>query len=171
MPQLPGVGGEIEAFLKLPTQVMPGTDAFQRSGKSGREISSLFQHLGPCVDDLAFVNGIKVDSNNHAPATMHVNTGSVFQGNPSVGAWVEYGLGSENQNLPGYIVLHDARGGPVNGSAVGQNGDRPATYQGTPVRPAGKPILDLASAEGVTGEQARRELGLLRLMHEPPGPA
>ena len=166
MPQLPGVAGEIEAFLKIPTQVMPGTDPFQRYGKSGREISSLFQHLGPCVDDLAFVHGIKVDSNNHAPATMHVNTGSVFQGNPSVGAWVEYGLGSENQNLPGYIVLHDARGGPVNGSAVWQNGYLPATYQGTPLRPSGTPILDLASAKGVTREHARRELELLRWMNE-----
>src|SRR5260370_25204819 len=166
MPQLPGVGGEIEAFLKLPTQVMPGTDAFQRSGKSGREISSLFQHLGPCVDDLAFVNGIKVDSNNHAPATMHVNTGSVFQGNPSVGAWVEYGLGSENQNLPGYIVLHDARGGPVNGSAVWQNGYLPAPYQGTPLRPAGTPIPDLASAEGVTGAQARPQMEMRPLVNE-----
>jgi hypothetical protein len=166
MPKIPGVEGEIEAFLKGKTQVLPETDPFQRVGQSGRQISSLFRHLGGCIDDLAFVRGIKVDSNNHSPATMHVNTGSVFQGNPSVGAWVVYGLGSENQNLPGYIVLHDPRGGPVNNSAVWQSGYLPATYQGTPLRPSGTPILDLESAKGVTREQARRELELLRWMNE-----
>jgi hypothetical protein len=126
----------------------------------------LFQHLTGCIDDLAFVRGVKVDSNNHSPATMHVNTGSVFQGNPSVGAWVCYGLGSENENLPGYIVLHDRRGGPVNGSAVWQSGYLPATYQGTPLRPSGTPILHLEPPRGMTPEGARRQLDLLRWMNE-----
>ncbi|MEO7651772.1 MAG: DUF1501 domain-containing protein [Bryobacteraceae bacterium] len=149
MPAMEGVSGEIASFLKQPNQVMPNPYPYQRVGKSGRQISSLFKHLGDCVDDMAFVHGIKVDSNNHSPATMHVNTGSVFQGNPSVGAWVVSGLGSENQNLPGYVVLHDPRGGPVNGSAVWQSGYLPATYQGTPLRPSGTPILDLSLPAGV----------------------
>jgi len=166
LPKIEGVTGEIEAFLKEPHQAMPNRYPFARAGKSGRYLSTLFEHLPACIDDLAFVHGIKVDSNNHSPATMHVNTGSVFQGNPSVGAWVTYGLGSENQNLPGYIVLHDYRGGPVNGSAVWQGGYLPATYQGTSLRPTGDPILHLTSPPGMTRERLRRELDLLRRINE-----
>jgi hypothetical protein len=114
------------------------------------------------IDDISFVHGVEVDNNNHAPATMHVNTGSVLQGNPSVGAWVTYGLGSENRNLPGYVVLHDPRGGPVNGPAVWQSGYLPGAYQGTAFRPEGVPVLNLESPQGISRAQARAELDFLQ---------
>jgi hypothetical protein len=166
LPRVPGVSGEVAAFLRGAHRILPSPYPFARAGKSGREICTLFEHLGTCVDDLAFVHGLKVDSNNHAPATLHVNTGSVFQGSPSVGAWVTYGLGSENRDLPGYVVLHDRRGGPVNGSAVWDSGYLPAAYQGTPLRPSGDPILHLASPPGLSRQQVRGELDLLRWLNQ-----
>ena len=167
--RLPAMGeleGELASFLKQPHGAVPPPFPLRQCGSSGRWMSTLFEHLSKSADDLASVHGVKVDSNNHSPATMHVNTGSPFQGNPSVGAWVNYGLGSENQNLPGYVVLHDARGGPVNGSAVWQSGYLPAAYQGVPFRSAGEPILNLQSPPGVSREQTRRELDLLRYLNE-----
>ena len=166
MPELPNVEGEIEAFLRNGALAMPSPFEFRRYGQSGRPVSTLFERLGPLADELAFVYGIRGDSNNHSPATMHSNTGSPFQGNPSVGAWVSYGLGSENRNLPAYVVLPDHRGGPVNGPAVWQSGYLPATFQGTPLRPAGPPILNLDSPPGVDRARARRDLDLLRWMNE-----
>ena len=122
--------------------------------------------LGECVDDLAFVYGIKVENNNHGPATMSVNTGSQFQGSPSVGSWVTYGLGSPNQDLPGYVVIQDPRGAPVNGGAVWGNGYLPAAYQGTLFRSKGSPILDLAPPRDVSREQQRKEFDLLKFLNE-----
>ena len=122
MPKAERTTGEIATFSAAPNRIIPPVSPFRQHGQSGRWVSGLLPELATVVDDLAFIHGVKVDNNNHSPATMHVNTGSVFQGSPSVGAWVTYGLGTENQNLPGYGVLHDARGGPVNGSAVWQSG-------------------------------------------------
>ena len=164
--KIPGVHGQLEQFLKQQNPVLPIVFPFERRGQSGRLMSVLFEHMGKFADDFAFVHGIMGDSNNHGPSTMHVNTGSVMPGAPSVGAWVAYGLGSENQNLPGYLVLHDHRGGPVNGAAVWQNGYLPAAYQGTVLRPSGTPILNLASPPGVSKERTRAELDLLRWMNE-----
>ena len=166
IPAPKGVTGEVAAFLRTENIALPNPFPFVRAGKSGRMISSLFTNLQSCVDDLAFVHGIKVDSNNHAPATMHVNTGSPFFGYPSVGSWITYGLGTENQNLPGYVVMQDPRGGPVNGSAVWESGFLPAAYQGTPLRPTGIPILDLAPPQGLGREQLGRELELLRRFNQ-----
>jgi len=118
------------------------------------------------VDDLAFIYGIRVDNNNHGPATMHVTTGSQLQGSPSVGSWVTYGLGSPNQNLPGYVVIQDPRGSPVNGSVVWGNGYLPASYQGTLFRSTGSPILDMDLPSGVTREQQRKEFDFIQRLNE-----
>ena len=166
MPQLPDVEGEIEAFLRRGATALPSPFEFKRHGETGRAISTLFEHLGPLADKLALVYGVKGESNNHSPATMQINTGSPFQGHPSVGAWVTYGLGSENRNLPGYVVLQDYRGGPVNGPAVWQSGYLPATYQGTPFRPSEPAVLHLDSPPGVDRARTRRELDLLRRFNE-----
>jgi hypothetical protein len=97
---------------------------------------------------------------------MHVNTGTQLQGSPSVGAWVTYGLGTVNQNLPGYVVLEDPRGAPVNGSAVWGNGYLPASYQGTTFKTSGTPILDLERPPGLTRERQRQELDALKFLNE-----
>jgi hypothetical protein len=150
LPKLPGLSGEIEGFLGAPHRVIPSPFDFKQYGQSGRYVSTLFPGIGSVVDEMAFVHGIMVDNNNHGPATMHANTGSQLQGSPSVGSWITYGLGSENQNLPGYVVIQDPRGAPVNGSAVWGNGYLPATYQGTLFRSTGSPILDLTLPKGLS---------------------
>jgi hypothetical protein len=163
LPMVPGLSGEMQGFLAAPHRAIPGLFEFRQHGQSGRWISSLFPELATCADDLAFVHGIKVDNNNHAPATFHVNNGSQFQGNPSIGSWVTYGLGSLNRNLPGYVVIQDPRGGPMNGASVWGNGYLPASYQGTMFRSSGTPILDLNLPQGVTRERQRQEFDLLKL--------
>jgi hypothetical protein len=97
---------------------------------------------------------------------MHVNTGSQLQGSASVGSWVTYGLGSPNQDLPGYVVIQDPRGSPVNGSVVWGNGYLPASYQGTLFRSAGSPILDLELPAGIARDQQRREFDLIKKLND-----
>lgn len=166
LPKLPGLSGEIEGFLDAPHRTIPSPFEFKQYGKSGRYMSTLFPNLGEVVDEIAFVHGIKVENNNHGPATMHVTTGSQLQGSASVGSWITYGLGSENRNLPGYVVIQDPRGAPVNGSAVWGNGYLPASYQGTQFRSTGSPILDLALPKGLTRSQQRREFDYLAKLNQ-----
>ena len=139
---------------------------FQKYGKSGIEVSEIFPHVGSCVDDMCFIRSIYGDSNNHAPALFEMNTGSIMQGHPSIGSWVSYGLGTENQNLPGFVVMTDHRGGPIGGAPNWSSGFMPATYQGTVFRASGTPILDLAPAPGVTPEQQRTSLDLLGKLND-----
>jgi hypothetical protein len=166
MPMISEVSGQIEALLKADNQLLPSPFEFAPFGHSGRYINKSFEQFGPCVDDLAFLYGIKGDSNSHGASTMQINTGSIFQGSPSVGAWIVYGLGTENQNVPGYIVLQDPRGGPMNGAAVWQSGYLPAAFQGTALRTVGTPILDLLPPAGMTRERERKDLDFLRFLNE-----
>jgi hypothetical protein len=166
MPALPNLKGEIAANLTKNVVPMPEMWPFASFGQSGRKVSSLFENLGPLVDQLAFVHGIIGDSNNHGPATLQISTGSELQGSPSVGAWVTYGLGSETRDLPGYVVICDPRGEPTNGNAVWSAGFLPASFQGTPLNSKGPPIVDLALPAGVTAPRARRELDLIRRLNE-----
>src|SRR5579871_1196126 len=139
---------------------------FQKYGRSGIEISEIYPNLATCVDDLCFLRSLYGDSNNHAPALFEMNTGSIMQGHPSVGSWVTYGLGTENQDLPGFVVMTDHRGGPIGGAPNWSSGFMPATYQGTVFRASGAPILDLSPGEGVTPEEQRASLDLLARMNE-----
>ncbi len=153
--------GELQGKLSFPHVCVGSPFEFQQYGQSGRYLSELFPNLARHVDELAFIHGIEVENQNHGPATLHVNTGSPFPGSPSVGAWIQYGLGRLNDNLPGYIVIQDARGAPTNGAAVWSNGYLPAAYQGTLLRPNGTPIINLDRPTGVSVEQQRNELDAL----------
>src|SRR5262245_7714062 len=166
LPKVPGLSGEIEGFLSSPHRAIPTPYEFKQCGQSGRWISSLLPKLSEHVDDLAFIHGVKVDNNNHGPATMSMNTGSQFQGHASIGSWVTYGLGSPNEDLPAYVVIQDPRGAPVNGAAVWSNGYLPAAYQGTLFRSKGTPIIDLAPPADVTRERQRSEFDLLKALNE-----
>lgn len=159
---------KIKAFFGgSDTPLMRSPFAFQKYGKSGIEVSELFPHIGGCVDDLCFVRSLSGDSNNHAPALFEMNTGSILQGHPSIGSWVTYGLGTQNQDLPGFVVMTDHRGGPIGGAPNWSSGYMPATYQGTLFRSSGTPILDLAPGDGVSPASQRADLDLLaRLNHE-----
>lgn len=166
LPRPEGLSGEVATALDAPHTAMPSHWDFQRSGESGRHVCSLFPNLARHVDEMAFAYGVRLDNNNHGPATLHLNTGSQFPGSPSVGSWIGYGLGTPNQNLPGYVVIRDPRGGPVNGSAVWGNGYLPASFQGVRFRSSGPPILDLERPSGVSREQQRREFDLLRWLND-----
>lgn len=152
-------GGNNQPLLKSPYN-------FKKYGKSGIEVSDLFPHLSGCVDDMCFLRSIYGDSNNHAPALFEMNTGTIRQGYPSVGSWVTYGLGSVNQDLPGYVVMTDHRGGPIGGAPNWSSGFMPATYQGTIFRSGGTPILDLSPGAGVTSEEQRTSLDLLAKLNQ-----
>ncbi|MBI5692382.1 MAG: DUF1501 domain-containing protein [Verrucomicrobia bacterium] len=133
---------------------------FRRAGQSGAEIATNWEHLARVVDDLCFYRGCQVDSVNHPTAMYQMNTGNRFGGDPALGSWVTYGLGSVNQDLPGFIVLPEVSY-PQGGAPNWGNGFLPAHFQGTPLRPSGSPILDLAPPAGVTREQQQANLDLL----------
>ena len=133
---------------------------FKKHGESGADMADNWRHLSAVADDLCFYRGCQVDSVNHPTAMYQMNCGNRFGGDPGIGAWVTYGLGTENQDLPGYIVLPDVSY-PQGGAPNWSNGYLPAFYQGTPLRPKGSPILDLSPPEGITRERQRMNLDLL----------
>jgi hypothetical protein len=141
-------GGKVELFQSEPGAVMPSPWKWRQHGRCGKWVSDLLPHLAACVDEIAFLPAMVSKSNVHGPATFMQNTGFVLPGFPSVGAWISYGLGSLNQDLPTFVVLPDARGFPPNGPANWGSGFLPAAHQGTMVRPGSKsPIFDLFPPE------------------------
>jgi hypothetical protein len=133
---------------------------FIKAGKSGADISTEWVHLKEQVDDICFYRGAQVDSVNHPTACYQLNTGNQFGGDPGVGAWVTYGLGTLNDNLPGFVVL-PRTSYPQGGAGNWSNGYLPAEFQGTPLRPEGSPILNLNPPAGVTSERQRKNLDLI----------
>ncbi len=124
-----------------------------------------WNHLSNVADELCLIRGCQVDSVNHPTAMYQMNCGNRFGGDPGIGAWVTYGLGTENQNLPGFVVLPEVSY-PQGGAANWSNGYLPAFFQGTPLRPKGSPILDLSPPPGVTSERQRMNLDLLTQMNQ-----
>ena len=144
-----------------PGGLMPSPWKFKKYGQSGIEVSDLFPNVARHVDDLAVIRSMYTTSNDHGPALYQMNTGTVLAGHPSVGSWLTYGLGSENQNLPGFVVFTDNRGGPINGQPNWGAGFMPAAYQGTQFRSSGEPIVDLKPPKEVSRERQRKWLDLL----------
>jgi len=138
---------------------------FKRAGKLGVEMNSLFENFAECADDVCFYRGLRAESVNHPTALYHLNTGNQFGGDPAVGSWVTYGLGSENKNLPSFVVLPDTAF-PQGGAANWSNGFLPAEFQGTPLRAAGAPVLDMAPPAGVTAERQRAVMDLMGALNK-----
>src|SRR5918998_1869716 len=134
---------------------------FKPYGECGKLVSDLFPHLGGCVDDVAFLHSMTADSPIHGSAMLQMNTGRILSGSPCLGSWVNYGLGSVNQNLPGFVVMLDPTGGPISGAKNWSSGYMPASYQGVILRSAGEPILDLVPPKDMTGGMQRRLLDTL----------
>lgn len=130
---------------------------FKQYGQSGKYVSDLFPKLATCVDDIAFIHSMTADSPIHGSAMLQMNTGKILSGSPCLGSWVNYGLGSVNENLPGFVVMLDPTGGPISGSKNWSSGYMPASFQGTTLRSAGVPVLDLKRPEG-TSQEAQRLL-------------
>jgi hypothetical protein len=133
---------------------------FARHGQSGIAMCEHWRHLPAVADELCIYKGLQAESVNHPTACYHFNTGNRFGGDPAIGSWVTYGLGSENQNLPAFVVFPEAAF-PQGGAANWSNGFLPAHYQGTALRPSGSPVLDLSPPPGVTAEVQRKNLDLL----------
>ena len=140
---------------------------FQKHGDSGLEISSLYPYVARFADDLCVIRSMYCDTPTHSPGILQMNTGSIFVGRPSLGSWLSYGLGTENENLPSYVVMVDPRGGaPGRGGGAWSPGFMPAVYQGTLFRSQGSPLLDLETPRGISPSSQRRGMDLLgRLNH------
>ena len=147
--------------VRKPGTLLGSSRRFARHGQAGNEISDLYPHLAGCVDCMAVIRSMYADSFAHGSGLLQMNTGFLGQGYPSLGSWVTYGLGTVNQNLPGYVVLLDHRGGPISGPPNWGSGFMPATYQGTQFRTSGEPILNLQPPKGITAAQQRNQLDLL----------
>lgn len=128
---------------------------FKQYGDSGKWVSELFPNVAKHVDDISFIHSMTADSPIHGSAMLMMNSGSLLSGRPSLGSWVNYGLGSLNENLPGYVVMLDKTGGPISGAKNWTSGYMPASYQGVVFRSQGSPILNLANPDDVSRVQQR----------------
>ena len=138
---------------------------FRKAGRSGADIAENWEHLAGVADEICFYRGCQVDSVNHPTAMYQMNTGNRFGGDPAMGAWTVYGLGTSNQDLPGFVVLPELAY-PQGGAANWSNGYLPAVYQGTPLRAKGSPLLDLEPPAGITSEHQRANLDLLARLNQ-----
>ncbi len=145
----------MDTFAKDPPKLLGTRRKFAQHGGSGAYVSELFPHTAGIVDDISIVKSCATDVFNHAPAKLFMNTGSTQFGRPSMGAWVTYGIGSECQNLPGFVVLQSGPRGPRGGAMNWTSGFLPTTYQGVPLRGQGEPILNLSNPHGVNPTRQR----------------
>jgi len=163
------VKGKRFAFLKKDAKLLGTRRKFRRYGECGAELSEVIPHMASIADDIALVRSMKTDVFNHGPAKMFTNTGSPRFGRPAMGAWVTYGIGSEADSLPGFVVLHSGPRGPRGGTALWGSGFLPTTYQGVPFLNGPNPILNLSSPKGFNRQSqgefidAVKQLNALRL--------
>ncbi len=153
------------AFAQQNAKLMAPQYAFKKCGQSGLEISEAMPHLREVADDIAIIRSLNAQHFNHAPAQIFVNTGSPMPGRPSMGSWVTYGLGSESDDLPGFVVLSSG-GGSSGGVANFSSGFLPTLFSGVPFRGKGQPIVNVANPPGVDVKLQRDSLSLIRAMNE-----
>ncbi|MBI1918065.1 MAG: DUF1501 domain-containing protein [Planctomycetes bacterium] len=139
---------------------------FKQYGRCGKWVSDLFPYLATCVDDIAFLHSMYAESPIHGSAMLMMNCGRILSGHPALGSWVNYGLGSVNENLPGFVVMLDPTGGPISGPKNWSSGYMPAAYQGVVLRADRTPIHDLALPPGLTRDAQRQLLDRLRQKNE-----
>ncbi len=159
------VMGQKYAFIKPDAALFASEFKFAKHGQSGAELSEALPHLAEVVDELAIIKSMTTDAFNHAPGQVLMQTGSTQFGRPCLGAWTLYGLGSEAQNLPGFVVLNSA-GGLSGGAALYGGGFLPTVYQGVPFRKSGDPVLFLSNPAGITDRMQRRTLDLIKDLNE-----
>ena len=156
------IKGERFAFIKGVPRLLGSPHKFVRHGRSGAELSELLPHLGSIADDVAIVKSMHTTQFNHAPAQIFMNTGHQIPGRPSMGAWLTYGIGSANKDLPGFVVLLSGKNAPDGGRSCWGPGFLPSAYQGVEFRRAGDPVLFLSNPDGVSPETRRRSLDVLK---------
>ena len=156
----------MDTFSKEKPKLLAARRKFAKHGQSGATISECLPHLATVADDLTFIKSMQTNVFNHAPAKVFMNTGSAQFGRPSMGSWVTYGIGSESQSLPGFVVLMSGPRGPRGGAAMWASGFLPTTFQGVPFRSGGDPILNLSSPAGVTKDRQRQVLDAVKDLNE-----
>lgn len=165
----------IDVFNGNPGPLMKSPFRFKQFGQSGAWVCEHYANVAKHVDDFAFIRSCYSESNDHVPALYHINTGIPRAGFPSAGSWITYGLGSENNSLPGYVVLGNTQG-VKGGNLNWSSGFLPTTYQGTLFRPAGAPVINLARPGEVSRADQRAQLDLMaklnsRHLEQHPGEA
>ena len=160
------VKGERFAFIQGVPRLLGSPHSFSRLGASGAEVSHLLPHFAEIVDDVSIVKSMWTTQFNHAPAQIYMCTGHQLVGRPSFGAWTTYGLGSENQDLPGFVVLLSGQSQPDGGKSCWGSGFLPTFYQGVEFRRSGEPVLFLSNPEGVDAVARRRSLDLMRDLNQ-----
>jgi len=156
-----------DAFNKATKNIaMKSPYKFAKQGQSGIVFPEVYPQLAQHADELCVIRSLHCESNNHGPALFQMNSGSILAGRPCMGSWATYGLGSEDENLPGFVVMLDHQGAPINGAMNWSNGFMPAAYQGVPFRPTGEPIAYLSPPSGITDERQRARLDLLKKWNE-----
>lgn len=156
----------IKPFFGKRGTVMKSPWAFKQYGQSGQWVSDMLPHLAKRVDDITFLHGMVSRSNAHGPAIFQMSTGYIFQGFPSVGSWISYGLGAGNENLPSFVVLPDARGLPPCGVANWGNGFLPAAHQGVIFGEEKTPIADLRPPASISEMEQAATYDLLTELNE-----
>jgi len=149
-----------------PGRLLKSPWGFRKHGQCGMPVSDLFPAIGGCADDLALIRSMKSESNNHVPAVYHMLTGSILSGRPGLGSWSVYGLGTENQNLPAFVVMTDPRALVGGGATNWSSGFLPSTYQGVQFRSTGLPVLNLKPPSDLSPEKQREQLDLIGKLNE-----
>jgi Protein of unknown function (DUF1501) len=153
------------AFINPNSKLLGPKFKFAKYGQSGAEVSELLPHFSKIVDEVAIVKSMTTDAFNHAPGQILMNSGSMLFGRPSMGAWVTYGLGSESQNLPAFVVFSSGKKGPSGGNSCWGSGFLPTVYQGVQFRGSGDPVLYLSNPPGVDNKLQRDSLDTLQHMN------
>src|SRR4051812_48407248 len=160
------ISGQKFAFIKGTPKLLGTPHKFKQHGKSGGWFSDIIPNIAGISDDLCVVKSMWTDQFNHSPAELFLFTGAQRAGNASLGSWVTYGLGSENQDLPGFVVLLSGGTDPTGGKSLWGSGFLPSVYQGVQCRTAGEPILYASNPPGMDRETRRRSLDALRKLNE-----
>ena len=151
--------GKLLAFIKPDSRIWASPRTFSRHGQCGMEFSDWVPHLATCADDICMIRSMVTDQFNHSTGQLMIHCGTPLVGRPSIGAWTIYGLGSESQNLPAYVVLGK---GSMAGSAAWSSGFLPSVYEGVRFRDKGDPVLYLSNPPGVSQEAQRARLDAIR---------
>ena len=158
--------GQTFAFIKGTPKLLGTPRKFAQHGRSGAWVSDALPHFTKIVDDVTIIRSMNTNQFNHAPAELFLYTGNMLSGSASMGSWATYGLGSENQDLPGFVVMLSGGVDPTGGKSLWGSGFLPSVYQGVQCRAAGEPILYANNPDGMSRETRRRSLDALKLLNE-----
>jgi hypothetical protein len=158
--------GYQSAFIRPENKLLGSKFPFKHFGECGMEMAEILPHIGSCADDITLIRSMHTDAFNHAPAQILMSTGSQQFGRPSLGSWVSYGLGSENSNLPGFVVMSSGVKGPSGGNNNWASGFLPSVHDGVTFNSTGEPVLYLSNPKGISRQQQRQTIDTINLLNQ-----